>query len=144
MKHISVNEAHVLQQSGSTYVDVRSSAEYAAGHPAGAINVPLLERDERTGQMTPNPDFTNVIQANFPTDSSLLLGCQVGGRSARAAMILESLGFSDVSNVEGGFGGARDPMTGRSQPGWAQAGLPVEFDAPPGKSYADLAAKADA
>ena len=123
-------------------MDVRSSAEYAAGHPAGAVNVPLLERDERSGQMTPNPDFTTVMQANFPPDSKLLLGCQVGGRSARAAQILESLGYSDVSNVLGGFGGSRDPMSGRTDPGWSQSGLPVERDAPPGKSYEDLAANA--
>ncbi len=124
-------------------MDVRSSAEYAHGHPAGAVNVPLLERDDRTGQMTPNPDFTRVMQANFAPDAKLLLGCQVGGRSARAAQILETFGYRDVSNVVGGFGGARDPMTGRTDPGWAQAGLPVETDPPPGGSYADLAAKAD-
>ena len=144
MKQVSVTEAFTLQQSGSTYVDVRSSAEYAAGHPAGAVNVPLLELDGRTGQMMPNPDFTGVMQANFPPDSKLLLGCQVGGRSARATMILESLGYSDVANVAGGFGGGRDPMTGRPSPGWSQAGLPIETDPPPGKSYADLAAKAGA
>ena len=35
-------------------------------------------------------------------------------------------GFTDVSNVRGGFGGARDD-TGRVViPGWREAGLPVE------------------
>ena len=41
-------------------------AEFDSGHPAGAVNVPLFEPDEDTGQMTPNPDFVRVMQATFP------------------------------------------------------------------------------
>ncbi len=142
-KDVLVTEARALQQQGHTYVDVRSTAEYAQGHPAGAVNVPLLDRDAH-GQMGPNPDFVRVMQANFPPDTRLLIGCQVGGRSARAAQMLEAFGFGDVTNVQGGFGGARDPMTGRtSAPGWAESGLPVETASPAGLSYADLVAKAD-
>jgi len=142
-KDVLVTEAQALQRQGHTYVDVRSTAEYAQGHPAGAVNVPLLDRDPH-GQMAPNPDFVRVMQANFPPDAKLLIGCQVGGRSARAAQMLEAFGFKDVTNVQGGFGGARDPMTGRAMaPGWAESGLPVETASPAGLSYADLVAKAD-
>ena len=143
-KNVSVSEAHSMQQTGATYVDVRSSGEYAAGHPAGAVNVPLLERDDHTGQMQPNPDFARVMQANFPPDASLLIGCQVGGRSARAAQMLEAFGFADVSNVKGGYGGARDPLGRVLDPGWLESALPVETDAPAGRRYDDLLAKADA
>ena len=143
-KNVSVTEAHALQASGHTYLDVRSSREYAGGHPAGAINVPLIDADPDTGQMGPNPDFVRVIQASFPADAPLLIGCQVGGRSGRAAQMLEALGFSNVSNVAGGFAGARDPMSGRMlAPGWAESGLPVETTSPPGLSYDDLLARAD-
>lgn len=142
-KNVSVSEAHALQQAGATYVDVRSSSEYAQGHPAGAVNVPLLERDDRTGQMQPNPDFARVMQANFPADARLLIGCQVGGRSARAAQMLEAFGFTDVTNVAGGFGGMRDPSGRVIDPGWADTGLPVDVDPPAGKRYEDLVAKAD-
>ena len=45
MQHASVTEAHALQQQGYTYVDVRSTHEFADGHPAGAVNVPLVEPD---------------------------------------------------------------------------------------------------
>ena len=142
-KDVLVTEALALQQQGHTYVDVRSMAEYGGGHPAGAVNVPLLDRDA-FGQMAPNPDFVRVMQANFQPDAKLLIGCQVGGRSARAAQVLEAFGFSDVTNVKGGFGGARDPMTGRAAaPGWVESGLPVETASPTGLSYADLVAKAD-
>jgi len=140
-KQISVTEAHDLQNKGAVYVDVRSQMEFEAGHPANAVNVPLIDRDPRSGQMMPNADFVEVMKANFPTDTALLLGCQVGGRSQRAAMMLESFGFTDVSNVRGGFAGMRDPMGRSMDPGWAESGLPIETDAP-GRSYPDLTKKA--
>jgi rhodanese-related sulfurtransferase len=72
-----------------------------------------------------------VMRAGFPSGSRLLIGCQVGGRSVQAAQMLVGSGFSDVSNVLGGYGGARDPMTGTLRDeGWMQAGLPVESEAP--------------
>ena len=144
VKQVSVAEAHELQQRGHVYVDVRSSREFEAGRPAGAFNVPLLDADPATGQLQPNPDFVRVMQAAFPADTSLLIGCQVGGRSARAAMILQSFGFTDVANVRGGFGGARDPMSGRTvDAGWAESGLPVETGPSADHGYDALVDKAD-
>ena len=125
-KHASVTDARQLQESGSAYVDVRSQAEFEQGHPAGAVNVPLLDRDPRSGQMMPNPDFMHTMQTNFAADAPLLIGCQVGGRSMRASQMLEALGFTDVTNVKGGFGGMRDPMGRMIDPGWEESGLPVE------------------
>jgi rhodanese-related sulfurtransferase len=83
------------------------------------------------------------MQANFPADAKLLVGCQVGGRSAQAAQILASAGYEDVSNVLGGYGGARDPMTGAVKtPGWTQAGLPIETETGAGASYESLRGRA--
>jgi rhodanese-related sulfurtransferase len=141
-KQTSVTDAKKLQESGYTYVDVRSSAEFANGHPEGAVNVPLMERDD-FGQMMPNPDFVRVMRANFPSDAKILVGCQVGGRSSRAAQMLESFGYTDVTNVRGGFGGMKDPSGRTIDPGWAESNLPIERDQPAGRSYRDLAAKAD-
>lgn len=141
-KHASVVEARQLQEQGGTYVDVRSRVEFEQGHPAGAVNVPLLDHDPSGGHMMPNPDFLRVMQANFAADAKLLIGCQVGGRSVRAAMMLEAFGFSDVTNVKGGFAGMRDPMGRLVDPGWADSHLPVEDGAPEGRRYEDLAGKA--
>jgi rhodanese-related sulfurtransferase len=141
--HVSTTEAHGLQQEGHVYVDVRSTQEFAAAHPAGAVNVPLLEPDPDTGQMLPNPDFVRVMQAHFKTDAKVVIGCQAGRRSLRAAQILESFGFTDLVNVLGGFGGAGG-MGGAYDQGWVDAGLPVETGQTPGRAYADLAARADA
>ena len=140
VRHVGVQEAHQLQTTdGYTYVDVRSVPEYENGHPEGAHNVPLLHFDSQAGQMTPNPDFLAVMQANYPTNAKLLLGCQVGGRSARAAQILSAAGYDTAVNVRGGFGGSSDPATGQVVgDGWAQMGLPVENGSPEGVGYDPL------
>lgn len=122
----TVMEARAAQLAGATYIDVRSSAEFAAGRPAGAINVPLLDNDEDTGQMMPNPDFVRVMRANFAADAPLLVGCQSGGRSGRASQILEAFGFTNVTNVLGGF------------EGWKPTGLPVDTATPLDRSYEQL------
>ena len=142
MKHVSVHEAHQLQQEGATYVDVRSTREFDSGHPPGALNVPLLEPDDR-GQMVQNPDFLRVMKATFPADAPLLIGCQAGMRSLKASQMLETFGFTDVTNVRGGFGGARDQSGATLEPGWASANLPVEIDAPEDRTYEALLVKAD-
>lgn len=129
---VTATAAHAAQQEGATYIDVRSSAEFATGRPAGAVNVPLLDHDEDTGQLMPNPDFVRVMRANFPADTALLIGCQTGGRSGRAAQILEAFGFTRVTNVLGGYDG------------WQPSGLPIETAPSANRTYADLLAAADA
>ncbi len=142
MKHVSVTEAHQLQAAGSVYVDVRSTREFQGGHPAGAVNVPLLEADHR-GQMIQNPDFLRVMKATFPTATPLLIGCQAGMRSLKASQMLETFGFTDVTNVRGGFGGARNQSGALLEPGWATSNLPVETETDASRTYDALLAKAD-
>ncbi len=142
VNNVTVREAHQKQDEDYTYVDVRSIPEFEDGHPAGAVNVPLLHRNERSGQMMPNPEFVDVMRANFPCDAKLLIGCQVGGRSATAAQLLAQAGFTDVSNVLGGWRGANAGMPGMTPAeGWVQAGLPVESGRSEGRDYGDLHAK---
>ena len=129
---MTVEGAHAAQREGAIYIDVRSSAEFSAGRPAGAINVPLLDNDEDTGQLMPNPDFVRVMRANFPADARLMVGCQSGGRSSRAAQILEAFGFTAVTNVPGGF------------EGWQPSGLPIDTASPPSRTYEELLAVANA
>lgn len=144
VKDVGVKDAHTLQtDEGYIYIDVRSTPEYDGGHPAGALNVPLLHLDPATRQMQPNQDFLAVVKGTQAPDAKLLIGCQMGGRSARAADILAAAGYADVSNVLGGFGGARDRASGAVvHEGWAEAGLPVETGATPGGSYDELRAQA--
>jgi len=137
IKHITVQQAHQQQAAGAKYLDVRSIPEFEQGHPEGAFNVPLLHADPETRQMRPNADFLAVVRASFPPDTQLVIGCQMGGRSAKAAEILATAGFHDVANVLGGFGGA--PQFGHA--GWVQAGLPVETKADADHQYESLRQK---
>ena len=137
INHITVQQAHQEQGSGAAYLDVRSIPEFEQGHPEGAFNVPLLHADPETRQMRPNPEFLDVVRANFPTDAQLVIGCQMGGRSAKAAEILATAGYHDVANVLGGYGGA--PQFGHV--GWVQAGLPVATAAGADRDYGALRGK---
>lgn len=122
---------------GYVYIDVRSMPEYETNHPAGALNIPIMHK-EAMG-MVPNRDFVRVAEKTFAHDAKLLIGCQMGGRSMRAAQALAAAGFTDISNVAGGFGGARDQAGQVVEKGWAELGLPVEQGAQEGTDYPSLA-----
>ena len=138
-KRISPAEAKALLDEGYVYVDVRSIPEFDAGHPTGAFNVPLNHQGPRG--MQPNPDFVAVMEANFPKDAKLVLGCKAGGRSAKAAAVLAQAGFTNLVDQRCGWSGAPDAF-GKVEPGWQPAGLPSSLVAEAGRSYADLAKKA--
>jgi rhodanese-related sulfurtransferase len=139
VKRVSPAEAKQLVDEGWTYLDVRSEPEFAGGHPKGAHNVPLMHSGP--GGMQPNPDFLAVVEAVYAKDARLVVGCQGGVRSARAAGVLEGAGFTQIVDQRAGFGGARDAFGQVAEQGWAAAGLPVEATTP-GGSYAELKAKA--
>ena len=134
-KEINSTEAKELLDGDEDYIyiDVRSEPEFENGHPEGAINIPIAHRGQ--AGMVPNPDFLPVVQAHYERAAKLLLGCQMGGRSGRAAEALVAAGYSHVANVMGGYGGARDQMGNVVEKGWLELGLPVEYGAPEGRSY---------
>ncbi len=136
MKRISPKEAKELLDQGWTYLDVRSEPEFEAGHPAGALNIPLLNAG--VGGMTPNPDFMKVVEKVLARDAKVVVGCQSGGRSLRAAQLLESVGYQSIVDQRAGYGGARDQFGRIVEPGWAAEKLPVETGKPDGRSYPDL------
>jgi glyoxylase-like metal-dependent hydrolase (beta-lactamase superfamily II)/rhodanese-related sulfurtransferase len=81
-------------------VDVRRDAEYRGGRAKRAINLPLHELPDRTGELDPARP-TAVI-------------CAGGYRSSIGTSILERAGFTSLFNVSGGTSA------------WIAAGLPVE------------------
>ena len=124
--------------SNVVYIDVRTEQEFMNGHVPKAINIPVVWPDPSTRQMQPNADFVKVVSAHFGKDKRIIVGCQAGGRSQFAADMLAKEGFQDVSNMQGGFGGARDPMGRVVAPGWTQLGFPVENEVSENNSYASL------
>jgi rhodanese-related sulfurtransferase len=131
----------LLDDEGYRYLDVRSEAEFAQEHPEGSVNVPLLHMDPSAG-MRPNPDFMRVMAANFPKDAKLVVGCKSGGRSARACEALSDAGYTNVVNMDGGFGGRFDQFGNLAQPGWTQERFPTSKEPAAGEDYASLAARA--
>jgi len=121
---------------GWVYIDVRSVPEFRNGHPPGAVNVPLLRREPQT--MVANPDFLRVVEAHFPRDTRLLVGCQTGARSVRAAEAMVGAGFTHVTNVRGGYAGTRSLAGEVVDRGWLELGLPVDYGDPETGSYAAL------
>jgi rhodanese-related sulfurtransferase len=128
---IKPDEARAKLDEGYVYVDVRTVAEFEAGHPTGAYNVPIN-----------HPSFLQAMASLFSKDAKIIVGCKVGGRSLRAAQVLIASGYTDVIDQLAGFHGAVDAFGQVAEPGWSKVGLPVSTEAEPGRSWADLAEKA--
>jgi rhodanese-related sulfurtransferase len=111
----------------AVYLDVRTEEEFAQGHPQGAINIPVVFL-KPGGPPELNSNFIRVAEKTLPKDKKLVVGCLAGGRSQRACEVLEEAGYTDLTNVNGGFGGARDASGQVIVTGWRDAGLPVSND----------------
>ena len=136
VKRVTPAEADALMKEGWIYLDVRSIPEFEGGHPAGAVNVPLLHN--AGGRMAPNPAFRSVVEGNFAKDAKLVLGCKAGPRSQQAAAVLEAAGFTNLAEVRGGFHGEHDRLGRVATAGWVKEGLPVETAGPADKTYQAL------
>jgi rhodanese-related sulfurtransferase len=122
-------QAHetLKNNSDAVYLDVRTEEEFAQGHPTGAINIPVVFL-RVGGPPEANPDFVAVAEKTLIREKKLVVGCMAGGRSQRACEMLEQAGYTDLTNVRGGFGGARDASGQVIVKGWRDAGLPVSQD----------------
>ena len=69
----------MIKSGKATIVDVRSPAEFAAGHVKGSINIPLLEFPRRLDEVR--------------RMRNLVLCCASGTRSAVAAALLKQNGI---------------------------------------------------
>lgn len=104
-------------------VDVRSPGEFKEDHLPGAVNLPVLDNDERDrigtlyhrestfearreGAKTiceNVPEIVDTIDKNASSERPLLLYCWRGGQRSRSlAIILEQIGYN-VFRLEGGY-----------------------------------------
>lgn len=132
---ITPEQAAEQMAAGATYVDVRSEPEFAAGHPRGAFNVPLLHMG--AAGMTPNPDFLRVMLATFPRHAALVIGCKTGGAAPRGEGAAAA-GYTNVVDQRAGWSGEQNAFGQVTLPGWSRAGLPADTGEPEGRSYAAL------
>ena len=143
IKQITPEEAKNLLDSSENYIylDVRSEGEFKQGHPADAYNIPVKHLNIAVQQLEDNPDFGEVVEANFGKDAKLLLGCGSGPRSNAACEMLAARGYQDLANIDGGFSGARDMYGNITKQGWMQLGYPVEDRSGGDRGYETLKGK---
>lgn len=80
-------------------IDVRTAAEYEAGHLPGVVHIPLAELARETGRHVPDKS------------RPVLLHCASGARSAAGKQLLERMGYKSVHNL-GSLGRARSLLAG--------------------------------
>jgi phage shock protein E len=77
--------ARQLVQDGAQLVDVRTPAEFRAGHIDGAANHPV--------------DGLAATMSALDPHQPVVVYCRSGGRSARAAQLLQRGGFETVKDL---------------------------------------------
>lgn len=106
---IDPDAATAVLAEADVLIDVREADEYAAGHIAGAINIPrgLLEfRLSSTAELD-----SRALR--------VVLYCKTSGRAALSAVAMADMGYLDVHSIAGGYDA------------WAAAGKPVMKPAVP-------------
>lgn len=91
-----------LNADAVTLIDVRNDDEWAEGHIAGAVHIPLGRLEERLHEVD--------------TSRPVVVQCRTGSRSAVAASLLKARGVAHVSNLKGGI------------VGWEKADKPIVPD----------------
>ncbi len=93
--------ATVIEQPGTQIIDVRTPEEFADGHIAGAVNIPVQQ-----------PDFATRIAALDP-NTTYAVYCRSGNRSQPAVAAMEEAGITTIYELDSGT------------KGWTAAGQPL-------------------
>lgn len=72
-------------------LDVRTPEEYSQGHLQNSLNINWFDAS-----------FAQQLEV-IDKDETIYVYCKVGGRSAKAQQKLQSLGYKNVVNLEGGY-----------------------------------------
>jgi rhodanese-related sulfurtransferase len=100
---VSVQEATLMiNRQDALVLDVREAQEFAKGHILHARNLPLSQLEAGAGDLHKH------------RTKPVIVACENGTRSGKAASVLRKLGFERVFPLAGGLAA------------WQQAGLPVE------------------
>lgn len=91
----------LINQGKALIVDVRDPADFAAGHVRDAINIPAKDLPNRMAELEKHKS------------KSVIVVCQNGVQSSRAATQLGKAGFAEVFSLNGGLAA------------WQAQGLPV-------------------
>jgi len=99
---VGVSEfAEVIDTPGTQIIDVRTPEEFAEGHIAGAVNIPVESADFLDNVAQLDPSGTYAVY------------CRSGNRSQGAVDGMASVGIANIYELESGT------------IGWTGAGLPL-------------------
>jgi len=98
VKQLPIEEFSTEDLKNAELVDVRTPEEYLEGHMDDAINIDWYD-----------PEFISKF-SELPKDKTVYIYCKKGGRSAKAAKVLDSIGYT-VVDLLGGY----DALQAQSQ-----------------------------
>lgn len=82
---------YIKNNPNSVVIDVRSRKEFSEWHIPSAYNIPLNNIKVEIQRVVPNKE------------KEIIVYCQTGTRSMKAAQILDKLGYKNVKNLDGGL-----------------------------------------
>lgn len=93
-REISYKEVLRIMQDNpeAVLIDVRSAQEYKEGHLENSISIPVYDLAK------------NIVTKINKRDSIIILYCQTGKRSKKAAKILGDLCYTNVYTIKDGLG----------------------------------------
>lgn len=80
-----------MKEKGVQLVDVRTPAEFQSGHLVNAVNININDTDFKTKM--------EALDKSKP----ILVYCKSGGRSGRACGQLKEMGFTIITDLDGGI-----------------------------------------
>lgn len=86
---------------GRILLDIRTSAEYCAGHVCGAINVPTPLPPMTRGRVQALRQALRDLTSGMDPGVALAVYCKKGIRARRAREILMDMGFTNVVTLGG-------------------------------------------
>lgn len=92
----------LMNRDKAVVIDVCEPDEFARSHVIGAKNLPLGQLEDKLAQVVKNKS------------AHVIMVCQVGARSARAAAAARKLGYDNVQSLSGGLRA------------WVAASMPTE------------------
>ena len=155
-KYLTAKDAYkIVKNENNTvlFVDVRTRAEVEFVGMTNMVdaNIPYMVQDvdswnekKKKFDMAPNSNFSIVFAETLKSkdlkkDSKVILMCRSGSRSAKAANLLNKLGYKNVYTIIDGFEGDKaksGPSKGhRKVNGWKNSNLPWSYKLAKNKMY---------
>lgn len=151
------NELITKNTKDTLFLDIRTRAEINfLGMPSSAdANIPYFTPDswetfdskKKVFKLAPNSNFLTAVEDRLKAkgltkDSTVVLMCRSGSRSAKAANLMKKAGYKKVYTVVDGYEGDKSKTAEtkgqRIVNGWKNSGLPWSYKLDQKKMYTEM------